>query len=77
MIFWNWLFGSKQTKQIVDQTKPIVPRNSIAVRRLAERRKVSVESLDLYDDSIIKELLLLGLILNNDGSCYIDDPEFI
>lgn len=71
MGFFSWLFGTNKKK------RPKISRDSRAVKRLARRRGVSVHALDLYDDSIIEDLLLLGLILSDDGDYYYDDPHFI
>lgn len=68
MGFWSKLFGQKK------KVRRPPSRGSLAVQRLARRRGCSVYDLDLYDDSIIEELLLLGLILSDDG--YIDDPSW-
>ena len=77
MGLWSWLFGTKK-QEPVRRTRPTISRSSAAVRRLAARRGVSIWDLDLmYDESIFEELLLLGLLLSDDGSCYVDDSNFV
>ncbi len=56
--------------------KPKVPRGSLAVRRLAERRNVKIDQLDLNSDDTLNDLLMLGLVLSNDGTFYYDDPHY-
>jgi len=74
MGFWSNLFGKKQPAK----KKVAWPsRKSAAVARLARKRGCSVYDLDLYDDSIIEELLLLGLILSDNGLYYEDDPNWV
>lgn len=52
-----------------------IERNSVAVRRVAQSRGVSPWNLNLQDDSVIEELLVLGLILMNGE--YIDDVNYV
>ena len=65
MGFWSNLFGRNK--------KPKISRTCAPVSRLAKKRGCSVYDLDLDDSSIIEELLLLGLILDDNGNYY-EDP---
>jgi hypothetical protein len=76
MGFWSNLFGKKK-KQPVKERTAWPSRNSKAVARLARKRGCSIYDVDLYDDGIIEELLLLGLILSDDGLFYEDDPNWV
>ena len=59
MGLFNWLFGKKP------EEKQFVPRNLKAVKRLALKKGVSINSLDLQDESILEQLMLLGLIFDD------------
>lgn len=69
MSFWNTLFGTERRR------RRRISRNLLAVTRLAKRKGTTAWGLDFDDDSVIEELLLLGLILL-DGE-YVDDTTFV
>jgi len=69
MGFLSTLFGREKKRRLR------IRRSSVAVRRLARSRGVSPWDLDLQDDSVMEELLILGLILM-DGE-YVDDVNYV
>lgn len=78
MGFFSKLFKRKNKKR-TKRTRPDIPYRSKAMLRLSKKSGMSVSDLMCHfdEDVMLEELMLLGLMLSEDGTYYYDNPSYV